>query len=116
MAKFLKLKKSREFDKVFTSGKKFYIDKIATIYFLITQNPDISLGIITGKRIGKAVWRNKLKRTLQEIIRNEKNKLCPGLSLIIIPKKSALGHSFSQLKNIFLNYFRKQGIYPDDKS
>ena len=55
------------------------------------------LGIAVGKRVGKAVERNRLKRIIREVFRLNKAELLPSSDFVITGKKGAAGLNFSQV-------------------
>ena len=55
------------------------------------------LGIAVGKRVGKAVERNRLKRIIREVFRLNKAALLPSSDFVITGKKGAAGLNFSQV-------------------
>ena len=59
--------------------------------------PGPRLGLVVGRRLGKAVPRNRVKRLLREFFRRHKEAL-PTLDLIIMAKKGADRLSFAQLQ------------------
>ena len=51
-------------------------------------------GLVTPRRLGKAVDRNRVRRRLREICRLYRELLAPGFLVVVIAKPSALGASF----------------------
>ena len=60
---------------------------------------------VTGKRIGKAVVRNRVKRRLREVIRN--STAAPGWDTILIARKGAGDADFDQIKHAVHNLIRR---------
>ena len=65
---------------------------------------DGRVGIVTSKRVGNAVIRNRVRRRLRELFRAMRPRLIPGLWLVVVAKSPAakaslavLGEEFSQL-------------------
>jgi ribonuclease P protein component len=54
------------------------------------------LGVITTKRLGKAVRRNRVKRLLREFFRNHK-VILPPQDIVIIAKKGAPYLTYSEV-------------------
>ena len=61
-----RLKRQRDFDTVFLKGKKAYTDRLTMIYFK-RQRGETKIGISVGKKHGKAVERNRIKRLLRAV-------------------------------------------------
>jgi len=56
------------------------------------ERPDAStrLGIIVGRRLGKAVVRNRAKRVFRELARTTRMEFVGGKEFLIFPKRKAL--------------------------
>ena len=55
-------------------------------------------GIITGRKIGNAVHRNRVRRRLREIVRHEGNRINSGLWLVIIARWNAARATMEELR------------------
>ncbi len=91
-----RLRKRREFQKVFKEGKVFSNDQII-VYALLNSGEISRLGITVGRKFGNAVKRNRLKRILREAYRLNKQLLHRGVDIIVIPRS---GFSDLTLKSI----------------
>jgi ribonuclease P protein component len=69
-------------------------------------------GIIVGKKCGRAVDRNYIKRIFREIIFGKNFNFTPPLDLLVIPKGDSKNRLFSLLKEeiycSFNNIFSKK--------
>ncbi|MBM3264615.1 MAG: ribonuclease P protein component [candidate division Zixibacteria bacterium] len=59
------------------------------------------IGFITGKRLGKAVLRNLVRRRLRETYRLQRRSIKPCLWLVLIARPTAVKASFHDLKAEF---------------
>jgi ribonuclease P protein component len=89
------LLKRIEFQRVKVLGKNRH-----TAHFIVSvaandlQRP--RLGVITTKRLGKAVLRNRVKRLLREFFRHHKGVL-PPQDIVIIAKKGAANLNYAEV-------------------
>ena len=60
---------------------------------------------VTGKRVGNAVVRNRVKRRLREVVRN--SAAAPGWDTVLIARKEAGGADFKQLERAVQNLMRR---------
>jgi ribonuclease P protein component len=78
-----RLKKEKDFEKVFKKGQKAFSDTV-TVYYLPAD--ECKVGYAVGKKHGKSVKRNRIKRLLRESFRSFKLKDTQNFFFVIIPK------------------------------
>ncbi len=107
-----RLHTSTDFNRVLKKGKKF---KTAFVNIYVLKRKDNNeirrLGLITSRKVGKAVLRNKAKRRLREIFRTNKHKLTPGLDIIFILKPQITSIGYSKLKSAVLECLENAKFY-----
>jgi ribonuclease P protein component len=69
-------------------------------------------GIITSRRVGGAVVRNKVRRRLREILKSCLPQIPSGLLVVVVAKSAAAEASFEQLKAEWLLLARRLSILP----
>ena len=97
MKKYEIVKEHHEFDNIIQTGK-YNKNNTFIIYNKDSNYAYPRFGIAVGKKVGSAVIRNKLKRQVRMIINNNKNLFKNNKDYIIIVKRNALEHSFSELE------------------
>jgi ribonuclease P protein component len=70
------------------------------------------VGIITSRRVGGAVARNKVRRRLREILKSCITQIPAGFLVVIVAKSAAAEASFEQLKAEWLLLARRLAILP----
>jgi ribonuclease P protein component len=104
------LKKNEDF-KSLLSGKKVS-NKYSTIFFKRLSNKDtnkLNLSIVTKKKIGNAVIRNKIKRRLKNIMNDiyKQIKINLNFSYLIIARKNVSSEKYQDIKTqIFKDFAR----------
>ena len=99
-----KLHSSADFNKVLKNGKRLKTVFVSICVLKRKDNNEIRrLGLITSKKVGSAVCRNRAKRRLREIFRTNKHKLTPGLDIIFILKPQITSIGYSKLKSAVLD-------------
>ena len=109
-SKICSLSKSEDF-KSLLSGKKI-TNKYLTIFFKKLSDKNrkkLNLSIITKKKIGNAVLRNKIKRRLKNIMIDALKKINLNLnySYLLIAKKTVCDDNFEKIKNTIFNDFER---------
>lgn len=111
MRKEQRLTKSRDFDLVRKEGRSW-----ADRYLVLVARPNdmgvSRFGFAVGKRIGKAVVRNKTKRRLRESARLTPVKA--GWDLVVIARKDASSADFHQLRHSMTSLLRRAGVLATD--
>jgi ribonuclease P protein component len=106
-----RIRLNKEFDQVFKTGQSFY-GKAFGVKVAKSTGQEIRLGVLVGTKISKkAVIRNKLKRQIREIIRQELSLLKEAQDLVVISLPSALELDFELLKADLQTIFRKLKLY-----
>jgi ribonuclease P protein component len=107
-----RLHKQSDFNRCFNKGKHLKNDKIRIVVYQRDDNNDIRrLGLITSRKIGIAVARNRTKRLIREFFRLNKYELKEQLDIIIILEKKTLLLNYNNLKYTILNLLKKGGYY-----
>ena len=83
--KYLRLKKQADFQKLFQKGKRAFSPSFTIIY---RPSDRIRMGISVGKKHGKSVQRNRIKRLIREAFRKTQGEMQGTYSFVIIPKVS----------------------------
>jgi ribonuclease P protein component len=79
--------------------------------FLRTEGPNCSqAGVVTSKRIGGAVVRNRVRRRVRDIIRTEQGRLRKGYWFVVIARPPAARASYRALKDEWLRLAERASI------
>ena len=107
-----RLHTSADFNKVFKYGKKLKTVFVDICVLKRKDNNEIRrLGLVTSRKVGKAVKRNTAKRRLREIFRTNKHKLTPGLDIIFILKPQITSTGYGKLKTTILDCLESAKFY-----
>ena len=104
------LKKNEDF-KSLLSGKKVS-NKYSTIFFKRLSNKDtkkLNLSIVTKKKIGNAVIRNKIKRRLRNIMNDiyKQIKINLSFSYLIIARQNVSKEKYQDIKTQIFKDFER---------
>ena len=104
------LKKNEDF-KSLLSGKKVS-NKYSTIFFKRLSNKDtnkLNLSIVTKKKIGNAVIRNKIKRRLRNIMNDiyKQIKINLKFSYLIIARQNVSREKYNDIKTQIFKDFER---------
>ena len=63
-----------------------------------TSSPEPArIGVVTSRRVGTAVERNRVRRRLREIFRLHRNLIPAGLWMVVAPRRAAVRATFAAL-------------------
>jgi ribonuclease P protein component len=93
-----RLARRPQFEKVMAKGRRKRIDTICTLFMLPNGLGTKRLGIIASKKIGNAVIRNRAKRKIREAFRRIKDRINPGMDIVVISGKDLVPLSVCTLE------------------
>lgn len=97
MKKHYIIKKKSEIDNLFTSNVKRG-DSYFTIFLKESKsNVNFKFAMSIGKKFGNAVKRNKIKRQVRSIIRENKEKINSKINFVIVIKPKANILSYKEI-------------------
>ncbi len=73
------------------------------------------VGITTGKKLGHAVVRNRIRRRLREIYRLNEDKFLPGYDIVVVARSRCIEAPFDKLTSAYLSLAKKAGVLREDK-
>ena len=106
MAVDYRLKKEKDFNQVFTNGKRLYSSSLTVIYF---PSSELKAGFAVGKKHGGSVKRNRIKRLLRESFRSFIPLLGQNFFFVFIPKVKE-EYTLNEFKESMGYIFKKGGF------
>lgn len=93
------IRKKSDFDKFRNQGKRYDLPYISVV---VVENDaykedDFGLAVITSKKIGKAVQRNKVRRWIKEFFRQNQAIIPQGMDYLVIGKKGIFEYGYENI-------------------
>jgi len=104
-----RLKKNRDFKKVFSHGKAIP-SKFIVVYFRRNESERLRIGFSVSKKLGGAVVRNRIKRVLREVVRKHVTEIVPGLDLVFIARNSIRGKKSTEVEVFLMKLLDKHKL------
>ncbi len=92
----LRIRKSSDFKEVFNKGIRLHTEHYTLVY-IPNSFGFPRLGLVVGKRRGHAVGRNRIKRVLREVFRQNK-PLFDSFDVLILAKKGSETLGYNRAK------------------
>ena len=108
------LKLNHVFRRLYRKG-----DSAVTRYFVIYCRSNSlgknRVGFTVGKKLGKAVVRNRVRRRLREIYRLNEETIRCGFDLVIVARTAAVGARFSALQTAYLSALGRLNLLQNEE-
>ena len=109
MQRSFRLTRSEDFKRVRRDGKSY----AHPLVVLIVQNndqPRVRVGVAAGKAIGTAVYRNRAKRLLREVMRSLIPNIASGSDLILIARPALVSATIEDTQRALLNLLQRAKV------
>ena len=105
-----RLTRTSEFERVKCKGL-VRRGRLLTLSSAVVDNSGpCRVGLITSRRVGSAVVRNRVRRRLREIVRRHQHDLRRDLWIVLIAKREAASASYGSLEDEWLRLARRASI------
>ena len=102
-----RLKKEKDFNLVFSKGKRLFSSTLTLVYF---PSKETKAGFAVGKKHGGSVKRNRIKRLLRESFRSFTPDLGKNFFFVFIPKVEE-EYTLKKFSESMDYLFKKGGFY-----
>ncbi len=107
-----RLKRSRDFERVRREGHTVR-GKLLMLGFLPVEGEKVfRVGLVTSRRVGGAVVRNRVRRRLREIVRRCQHEIAPGFWVVVIARPGAAVATSTQLEEEWSRLARRAELLP----
>ena len=91
-------------------AESFHGKLIVLSVLTLASNERARVGIVTSRRVGGAVRRNRVRRRLREIVRLAQRDLRPGVWLVLIARPAAAAAEYQALREDWTRLARRSSI------
>ena len=105
-----RLKLSREFERVRKEGHAVRGELLMLSVLPVDGEKRFRVGLITSRRVGGAVARNRVRRRLREIVRRNQHALKGGIWFVVIARRLAAQTDSAALEAEWLRLARRARI------
>lgn len=109
MQRRLRLRRSSDFHRLRNEGRT-YRHRTMILSLIPNALPHNRYGFITGRRVGPAVVRNRVRRHLREAVRLLHPRLEQGYDIAIIARPGLVNQPFVAVQQILTQLFDQSGL------
>ncbi|MES2570526.1 MAG: ribonuclease P protein component [Verrucomicrobiota bacterium] len=108
----VRLRRTGEFQQLKREGISFH-GKFMVLSILKNRPvKETQIGLITSRRVGGAVIRNRVRRRLREMVRLDRSRLEKACWLVLIARQRAAGVALEELQREWRLLARRAGLLP----
>jgi len=107
------LKKNYEFRRLYQRGKSMAAPNLV-VYFRRNGGRENRLGITVSNKIGNAVVRNRVRRRMREIYRQNEARLARGIDLVVVARAKSAAADYSGLEKDFCRACASLGLFREE--
>ena len=86
------------------------VNRYLVLYCQPNHLQENRVGITVGKKLGKAVVRNRARRRLREVYRLNESRFRPGYDIVVVARSRAVTADFGALQSAYLGAAKRLGI------
>jgi ribonuclease P protein component len=103
----LRLRQNRDFARVRQKGERLVLGCLIANWHKLPEGETPKLGVVTSKKIGGAVIRNRARRLLRESFRLHQHEISSPVELVLVARNSIAGKGLADVEKDFLGALRR---------
>ena len=104
------LKTGQDFSRARQDGTRLVLGCLIANWRCLPAGSRSRLGVITTRKLGNAVTRNRARRLMREAFRVHQHELNAPVDLVLVARPSIAGKAFDVVETDFLTTLKKAGL------
>lgn len=105
-----RLKAARDFARLKAEGQRLPVGCLILNWTPAVADRPARLGVITSRKVGGAVQRNRARRLLREAFRRHQCELARPADMVLVARNSIAGKSQAEVDRSFMEALRRSGL------
>ncbi|WP_040951113.1 ribonuclease P protein component [Gorillibacterium massiliense] len=110
MHKEHRLARREDFNRVYRYGKSTANQQFVVYVLPKPQNECFRVGVSVSKKLGNAVVRNRLRRTMKEIVRLHKEQIADKVDFVLIARKPVADMEYEEMRKSLLHVLKRASL------
>ncbi|WP_312432829.1 ribonuclease P protein component [Lacrimispora sp.] len=102
MKHFNSIKKSRDFQEVYQTGRSL-ANRLLVMYVRKTDRPETRIGISVSRKVGNSVVRHHITRLIRESFRLHEEMVETGLDIVVVVRSAAKEENYKTIESAYLH-------------
>ena len=98
-----------QFRRVYDNGRRYH-GSLAVAHVLAAPDQPRTVGIVTSRKVGNAVARNRARRLIREAYRLNQHQLQDHFQIVMVARNSINGKKRQDVEACLLDLFRVAGL------
>jgi ribonuclease P protein component len=109
-ARSQRLKQGHDFARARQEGQRVVLGCLIANWRRLPLDATTRLGVVTSKKIGGAVVRNRARRLMREAFRVHQRELTQPVDLVLVARQSIVGRGLAEVEKDFLATMARAGL------
>jgi ribonuclease P protein component len=110
LGRSLRIGQSGHFARIRQQGRRLVFGCLIANWQQLPEGAKPRLGVVTSKKIGGAVQRNRARRLLRESFRQHQHELTQPVEIILVARNSIAGRTFAEVEKDYLTALKRAGL------
>lgn len=110
LSRAMRVRESREFAALRVQGQRMAVGCMVANWKTLAPGATTRLGVITSRKVGSAVVRNRARRLLREVFRQHQLDLVQPVEAVLVARPSIAGKAFAAVDRDFLQLLRRASL------